>query len=29
MDDSELLEMFGFTETSNIHAEDCQYSPIG
>ncbi|KAG8424919.1 hypothetical protein J3458_001673 [Metarhizium acridum] len=23
MDDSELLEMLGFTETSDIHAEDC------
>ncbi|KID79394.1 Dipeptidyl peptidase 3 [Metarhizium brunneum] len=26
MDDSELLEMFGFTETSNIHAEDLTYN---
>ncbi|KFG79908.1 hypothetical protein MANI_120270 [Metarhizium anisopliae] len=26
MDDSELLEMFGFTETSNIHADDLTYN---
>lgn len=24
MDDPELLEMFGFTEISDIHAEDCE-----
>ena len=27
MDDPELLEMFGFTEASDIRAEDCEYLP--